>query len=210
MRGVSGGNNVLTFASSDYAGWVGRRVFESMRGDAAGQGSQYSKANLDAEAGLGGGTHELASDIAGASAQMAFEGAMMLAEAALTKKLGDLGGMPSPKKGTPSCPAKPPTPDPEKLFRGGSSLEPRKGIDYKVGTDGNVTERRISLNANKRDANIQKYGGAFEVDQTTIPDGLKAKNTGGTHYEIVPSSLMPEAVYLELMKQVRVKPYNEL
>ncbi|HTB81964.1 MAG TPA: RHS repeat-associated core domain-containing protein [Opitutaceae bacterium] len=94
------------------------------------------------------------------------------------------------------------------VFRGGSSLEPRKGIDYKVGPDGNVTERGISLNADKLDKNIQKYGGAFEVDRASIPDGLKIKPTSGSHYEIVPVRPMPEAEYLNLMKQVKLKSFN--
>lgn len=96
------------------------------------------------------------------------------------------------------------------LYRGGASVEPRKGIDYKVGPDGLVNERGISLNADKLDKNIQKYGGAFELDAGSVPAGLKIKPTSGSHYEIVPARPMTEAEYLNLMKQVQLKPYNQL
>jgi hypothetical protein len=96
------------------------------------------------------------------------------------------------------------------LYRGGSSLELRKGIDYKVGPDGLVNGKGISLNADKMDKNIQKYGGAFELNAKSIPEGLKLKPTSGTHYEIVPTRPMNETEFLNLMKQVELKPYNQL
>jgi hypothetical protein len=66
------------------------------------------------------------------------------------------------------------------------------------------------MNENKLDKNIQKYGGAFELDQDSIPDGLRILNTSGTHYEIIPARQMTEAEYLNLMKQVRLKLFNQL
>jgi hypothetical protein len=99
----------------------------------------------------------------------------------------------------------------EVKYRGGSSVTPRKGVDYKVDKDGYVNERGISLNSNKKDANIQKYGGAFEIDQKSIPDGLKIKPQGKDgHFEIQPTRKMKEAEFLELMKQVKVKKTNKI
>ena len=96
------------------------------------------------------------------------------------------------------------------LYRGGSSLVPRKGIDYNIDANGFVKERGISLNSDKMNPFVQKYGGAFEVDLESIPDGLKLKHTGGTHYELVPSRNMTETEYLNLMKQVELLPTNTI
>ncbi|WP_430405626.1 hypothetical protein [Fluviicola sp.] len=97
-----------------------------------------------------------------------------------------------------------------KLYRGGSSMKPRKGVDYKVDADGFVNEKGISINTDKLDPNIDKYGGAWEVDLSSIPSGLKIKHTKGTHYEIVPARDMKEAEFLELMSKVAVKRSNTI
>ena len=69
----------------------------------------------------------------------------------------------------------------------------------------------VSLNTDKWNSDVQKYGGAFEVDQNTIPDGLKITQKGKPgHYEIQPTRDMKEAEFLELMDKVEVKPSNSL
>ena len=96
------------------------------------------------------------------------------------------------------------------FYRGGFSLKPRKGVDYKVDKDGFVNGRGISINTNKWNEFIQKYGGAYELRLKSIPDGLTLKHTGGTHWEIQPTRKMTETEYLNLMKQVEVELVNKV
>jgi RHS repeat-associated protein len=93
------------------------------------------------------------------------------------------------------------------FFRGGGSIIPRRGVDYKVGADGFVTGRGPSVNTNAFDPNVVSRG-VYTVQ--SIPQGLKAINTGGTHFEIVPAYPMNEATYLNLMKQVVLSNVNKI
>jgi hypothetical protein len=68
----------------------------------------------------------------------------------------------------------------------------------------------IPINTNKLDINVQKRGGAFEVDTTTVPKGLSIEKTTGTHYEIKPTRPMKEDEFLDLMKQIQLKDKNKL
>ena len=94
------------------------------------------------------------------------------------------------------------------LYRGGPSLLPRRGIDYKVGADGFVNGRGISVNKNALDPMVQKLGGAYRVE--SVPEGLKTIITSGTHVEIVPAYPMKEPQFLNLMKQVILSNVNKI
>jgi hypothetical protein len=97
------------------------------------------------------------------------------------------------------------------FFRGGNSLEIsaadiRNSIDKVTGL---MKKRGISLNTNRIDPFVQKYGGAWQVNLKSIPNQLKIKLTSGTHYELVPRQAgMTLDNYLNLLKQVELLPYN--
>ena len=72
-----------------------------------------------------------------------------------------------------------------------------------------MKERGISFNSNKLDPFIQKYGGAWELDKSSIPDQLKLILTKGTHYELVPKQAgMALETFQDLLQQVKLKPFN--
>lgn len=99
------------------------------------------------------------------------------------------------------------------IFRGGDSFEMSDAdLRSSVDSKGFMKERGLSLNLNKNDKFIQKYGGAFEVDVSSLPKGLKIKWTSGTHYEITPlkAGVMKLEEYQGLLKQIKIKPYNKL
>ena len=72
-----------------------------------------------------------------------------------------------------------------------------------------MKERGISLNTNKFDGNIQKYGGAWQVDLKSIPKELQIKHTNGTHFELAPKEAgMDLNYYQNLLNQVKLFQYN--
>ncbi len=103
-----------------------------------------------------------------------------------------------------------------RYFRGTKSVENpftmsaadiNNAVNKKTGL---MKENGVSLNLDKNNKFVQLYGGAWEVDISTIPVELKLKHTSGTHYEITPqkAGTMTLERYQELLKQVKVKPYN--
>jgi RHS repeat-associated protein len=96
------------------------------------------------------------------------------------------------------------------LFRGGNGLEARLGVDVTQGADGlispltkNGKPQGLSLNLDPKNQFIQKYGGAFPVEN--LPEGLQAVQSGGAgHFVISPSSPMSFEHYQQLLNQVRL------
>jgi hypothetical protein len=103
-------------------------------------------------------------------------------------------------------------PKSEVFYRGGNTFEMSK-LDIKASVDpqtGFMKERGVSVNKNKNDYWVQRKGGAFEIDLSTVPKELKFQHTDGTHYEIAPqkSGTMTLEKYQELLQQIKVKPTN--
>jgi hypothetical protein len=73
-----------------------------------------------------------------------------------------------------------------------------------------MKEKGISLNSNKFDPFVQKYGGAWKVDMTTILAQLDIKLTSGTYYELVPRPglSITQGTYQNLANQVKLIPFN--
>jgi FlaG/FlaF family flagellin (archaellin) len=101
---------------------------------------------------------------------------------------------------------------PKVLFRGGNKFE-LSAADIKSSADKlnpNITsgKKGLSVNTNHLDPNVQKYGGAFEIDLKTVPKELEFRLTKGTHYEIVPPKGITIDQFQGLLDQIQVKNYN--
>lgn len=102
------------------------------------------------------------------------------------------------------------------LFRGGASLEARLGVDVKAAADGLIypmsssgKAQGLSLNANRLDTFIQKYGGAFPVNN--VPDGLQILQSGKAgHFVISPTAPMSFEAYQQLLNRVELGKFNLL
>jgi hypothetical protein len=91
------------------------------------------------------------------------------------------------------------------VYRGGSSLKPREGIDVKVRGDNLIPAGRgVSVRANPN--GLAQYGGSFRVK--SIPDELEIVRVGlkEGHYEIAPKIDMTLERYEELLKKVVLTP----
>ena len=95
---------------------------------------------------------------------------------------------------------------PQALFRGGSNLTPRVGIDVLVDRNTGLlrTDRGISLFDDP--AKVEHFGGAYKVE--FIPEGLKIQQRGRDlgHYEVMPAEPMTFERYAELLKRVVLRP----
>ena len=108
------------------------------------------------------------------------------------------------------------SPDNLTYFRGAESInEPFKmsKADIKNSIDpltNLMKEKGVSLNLDKNNFYIQKYGGAWEVDLSSIPSELKIIQTKGSHYEITPlrAGTMTLERYQELLNKIKVKSSN--
>ena len=91
---------------------------------------------------------------------------------------------------------------PEALYRGGNDMTARPGVDVKI-KDGLVQPTRgISVNSDA--AMVTKFGQPHQLG--TLPDGLKAVVTSGTHFEIVPTYAMTLEKYQSLLNLIPLKP----
>lgn len=95
---------------------------------------------------------------------------------------------------------------PPRLYRGGTDLTPRPG-DVKIDPDTGLlkTTHGVSLDADP--ANLGKYGGTNEIDQSTMPEELKIEQRGmrPDHYEIMPRQPMTMERFNELVSQIKFK-----
>lgn len=91
---------------------------------------------------------------------------------------------------------------PQLLYRGGSDLTPRLGIDVLIDRNTGFLrmDRGISLFSDP--AIIEKFGVAYWVE--FIPPGLKVEQRGrnASHYELMPAEPMTFERYVELLAQV--------
>jgi hypothetical protein len=98
---------------------------------------------------------------------------------------------------------------PRDLFRGGADLTPRRGIDVLVDRNTGLlrTDRGISLFDDP--ARVAQFGGAYRVE--SIPEGLKIQQRGRDpgHYELMPAEPMSLERYIELLKNVVLRPVQE-
>jgi hypothetical protein len=105
---------------------------------------------------------------------------------------------------------------PNRLFRGGTNLDPRLGVDVKKAADGlihplgkNGKPQGLSLNIDPKNPFIQKYGGAFPVDQ--IPKGLQVLQSGTPgHYVVAPASPMTFEAFQALCKKITLLLQNAI
>jgi hypothetical protein len=104
------------------------------------------------------------------------------------------------------------------VYRGGNSLTPRAGSDYRLDKiDKKVHPTRgpdnrpqgLSVNVDPTNVNVQKDG-AFQVSE--IPEGLKLVQDGKDpgHYVIAPAYAMTEKAFLELLTKVKLLNYNKI
>ena len=98
---------------------------------------------------------------------------------------------------------------PPVLFRGGSDLTPRLGIDVLMERNTGVlrTDRGISLFDDV--AKAQRFGVAYRVE--SLPEGLKVQQRGrdASHYELMPAEAMTFERYVALLRQVVLRPVQE-
>lgn len=95
---------------------------------------------------------------------------------------------------------------PQTLFRGGSDLTPRPGIDVLIERNTGLlrTDRGISLFDDP--AKVERFGAAYTVE--SIPEGLKIQQRGRDpgHYELMPAEPMTFERYVQLLTQVVLRP----
>jgi RHS repeat-associated protein len=95
---------------------------------------------------------------------------------------------------------------PPKLYRGGTNMQGRPNIDLRIdkGTGLVKPGRGISLNENP--GNLEQFGGANEIDQSSVPPELEIVQTNKPgHYELAPRGPMTVERYNELAGQVTFK-----
>ena len=96
---------------------------------------------------------------------------------------------------------------PERLYRGGSSMQARPNIDVKIDPETGLVRpgRGVSLNTDA--AKLEKsFGQASEIDQSTVAPELQIKPQGPPgHYEISPRAPMTLERYNELLGRIRFK-----
>jgi Pre-toxin TG len=104
-------------------------------------------------------------------------------------------------------------PDPQ-LFRGGSTLAARLGIDVKQAADklihpigNNGKPQGLSLNIDPKDFWVQEKGGAFPV--LKIAEGLQMVQSGKPgHFVISPVAPMPFEEFNKLLAQTILGNFN--
>lgn len=77
-----------------------------------------------------------------------------------------------------------------------------RGRDVEIIDDIVQPTRGISVNSNPNA--VMNFGGAYKIGK--LPNGLKIKYTGGTHYEIIPKYAMSLEKYQSLLNQIPLTP----
>jgi RHS repeat-associated protein len=108
-----------------------------------------------------------------------------------------------------------PTANKGSFYRGGNSTELspadiRSGLDKGSGLM--QPGKGLSINTDKMNVNIQKYGGAFEVDLKSIPQGLELTNfpQGSTHFLISPIEPMSSTIFQTQLNQIKLIQFNSI
>jgi len=98
---------------------------------------------------------------------------------------------------------------PKPLFRGGSTLIPRLGLDVLVDQNTGLlrTDRGVSVFAEVE--RVERFGGAYQV--ASMPAGLTIQQRGRdlSHYEILPAEPMTFERYATLLQQVVLCPIRD-
>ena len=95
---------------------------------------------------------------------------------------------------------------PENLYRGGESMEARAGIDVKVDPETGLIKPGRGISLRDDPMGLERFGGARQIDQSTIPSELEIKQVGRPgHYEITPREPMTIQRYNELLGQIKLK-----
>jgi hypothetical protein len=96
----------------------------------------------------------------------------------------------------------PRTPDAKRLYRGGSDLTPRVGVDVIADKQTGVLKTGRGMSVFDNADQVRRFGGAYRVE--SIPDGLVIRQRGQnpSHYEIMPAEAMTLEKYNNLLKQV--------
>lgn len=105
---------------------------------------------------------------------------------------------------------------PNRIYRGGTSLKPRLGVDVKSSAGGlihplgkNGEPQGLSLNIDPKNKFIQQYGGAFPIE--AVPEGLQILQSGQPgHYVIAVKAPVTFEHYQALCEQVLLGLSNTL
>ena len=98
---------------------------------------------------------------------------------------------------------------PQDLFRGGADLIPRLGIDVLIDRHTGLLQTNRGISLFDDPARVAQFGGAYRVE--SIPDGIKIQQRGRDpgHYELMPAAPIRFESYVELLKQVVLRPVQE-
>lgn len=96
--------------------------------------------------------------------------------------------------------------EPKPLFRGGSTLIPRLGIDVLIDKTTGLLRTDRGISVFDEAARVERFGGAYQVE--SIPTGLTVQQRGRDlgHYEILPAEPMTFERYAALLQQVILHP----
>ena len=95
------------------------------------------------------------------------------------------------------------------LFRGGSTLIPRVGIDVLIDKTTGLLRTDRGVSVFDEAARVERFGGAYQV--ASIPTGLIIQQRGRDlgHYEILPAEPMTFESYVALLQQVVLRLVSE-
>jgi hypothetical protein len=98
---------------------------------------------------------------------------------------------------------------PQALYRGGSDLTPRLGIDLLLDPTSGLLRQDRGISLFDNPALIERFGGAYRVE--FMPKGLRVAQRGRnlSHYELAPAEPMSFERCLELLAQVVLRSLSE-
>jgi hypothetical protein len=98
--------------------------------------------------------------------------------------------------------------EPKPLFRGGSTLIPRLGIDVLLDKNTGLLRTDRGVSVFDEATRVERFGGAYQVE--SIPTGLMVQQRGRDlgHYEIIPAEPMTFERYAALLQQVVLRPVS--
>ena len=98
---------------------------------------------------------------------------------------------------------------PKPLFRGGSTLIPRLGLDVMVDKNTGLLRTDRGVSVFDEAARVERFGGAYQV--ASMPIGLTIQQRGRdlSHYEILPTEPMTFERYATLLQQVVLRPISK-
>jgi hypothetical protein len=93
------------------------------------------------------------------------------------------------------------------VYRGGASMEARPGVDIRIDPNTGLVKPGYGISLNSDPDSLAQFGGAYEIDQSTVPPELEIKQIGSRpgHYELTAREPMTPGRYNELASQVKFK-----